>query len=651
VNTTTDKPTSRREPIGYDRREIPEVPAPTYPGERYEALVPDTLDLAERAELALNGMGATLDPALDYLPFGTIHFASRTPLLAHWASADVSCNPKYGQAMAMTRLITGSDRYRTEEQGSRRAMLSRVEDGLYWDRADGRRPWRNIYSISEKLYGKGKDEDFCVVAAAAIMLRAVLSWRELEDNPDLDRVARELAAGMSRIVIRRGDYAYYPEKGGWAEPCSYPRSGWLNTDEPQSATDGAEGDICCYHANQMYALAQWYARSGDREALDLAARLMRLCMQPKFWGGVPDPDLSHRSERLPGHIAACLPDPACTSGGELGHWFSHFHARALTLRGLLEYGRVTGDERVLEFVLRAYEFTLTQGIARLGFVNCMPVMSNMMEGCAAGDLVALGIRLSEAGLGDFWDNVDAVVRNQLMEMQYARADLLEKLAAASKEGYLPDTLHPGQASIEDVICRGLGSFGCGGPTSMSGSVMLCCTGNGSRGIYYAWEGALREDGRKAEVNLLLNRAGRLVDVDSYLPYEGKVAIRVKTARRVAVRIPHWVDARELRATVNGKPADLDWTGRYLEFSGLAAGDAIELAFPVKESAGTYTVAAHTPWETTYSCEFRGSTLVDIAPRDTSPTKYPLYLRDHLRTTAAPMKDVTRFVPNRIITNW
>ena len=63
----------------------------------------------------------------------------------------------------MMRLVSGSDRYTAEEQGTRQAMLSRVEDGLYWDRANPRRPWRNIYSISESLYGKGKDEDFCVV--------------------------------------------------------------------------------------------------------------------------------------------------------------------------------------------------------------------------------------------------------------------------------------------------------------------------------------------------------------------------------------------------------------------------------------------------------------------------------------------------------
>jgi hypothetical protein len=34
-----------------------------------------------------------------------------------------------------------------------------------------------------------------------------------------------------------------------------------------------------------------------------------------------------------------------------------------------------------------------------------------------GDMVGLGIRLSDAGLGDYWDDVDAVVRNQLVEQQ------------------------------------------------------------------------------------------------------------------------------------------------------------------------------------------------------------------------------------------
>jgi hypothetical protein len=47
---------------------------------------------------------------------------------------------------------------------------------------------------------------------------------------------------------------------------------------------------------------------------------------------------------------------------------------------------------------------------------------------------------------------------------------------------------------------------------------------------------------EAKVNLLLKRASKLFDVNSHLPYEGKVVIRNKWARRIYVCIPSWVDA-------------------------------------------------------------------------------------------------------------
>ena len=37
------------DPIGYISPQIPECEMPPFRGERYEAMVPDTLDLAERA--------------------------------------------------------------------------------------------------------------------------------------------------------------------------------------------------------------------------------------------------------------------------------------------------------------------------------------------------------------------------------------------------------------------------------------------------------------------------------------------------------------------------------------------------------------------------------------------------------------------------
>jgi len=47
------------DPIGYINPKIPEVHLPPYKGEKYEATVPDTLDLAERARIAINALTET----------------------------------------------------------------------------------------------------------------------------------------------------------------------------------------------------------------------------------------------------------------------------------------------------------------------------------------------------------------------------------------------------------------------------------------------------------------------------------------------------------------------------------------------------------------------------------------------------------------
>lgn len=275
-----------------------------------------------------------------------------------------------------------------------------------------------------------------------------------------------------------------------------------------------------------------------------------------------------------------------------------------------------------------------------------------MGGCALGDLVALAIRLSDAGLGDWWDDADAIVRNHLVEGQLVDAAALQRVAEASAGKEAP-AFRPGEASRDRVIERSLGisarlSTPAGIPRPWS---MLCCTGNGTQGLYYAWEAAVREDGDTARVNLPVNRASALLDVDSWLPYEGRVVVRTRGARRVSVRIPGRVERRSLRADVPGRPVRLDRAGNILVFDGLSPGDAVDLRFPVPLSTARFTVNANSDAEKACTCTFRGSTCVEVSPRDDAPTTYPLYRRGHLRGDRAPMKSVERFVPQRVVRDW
>jgi len=350
-------------------------------------------------------------------------------------------------------------------------------------------------------------------------------------------------------------------------------------------------------------------------------------------------------------------DPPMMAGNEIGHVDSHFHARAIALRGLLEYGIAAGDSRVIDFVRTSYEQMRHYGIHEIGFHPCWPNMGRItMEGCFLGDLVALTVRMSETGIADYWEDADRVIRNHLVEAQYIRKDHLERVASSAEprqeryvdgvQQFTSDSItHPGQMCDDRVLDRTVGLFASYlTPDSSTGRIMQCCTANAARGIYYAWESITRQMGEDAEVNLLLNRAAPWLDVESHLPYEGRAVIRNKTARRIDVRIPAWVDRRALCCTVNGQPHAPHVAGNRAVFDNLTPGDAIELQFPVKEWRIVRTAHARTAEETAYTIDFRGNTVVDISPTSDSPTVYPMYERDHLKQAGtAPAKRVCRGV--------
>ena len=616
-------------------------------GERYEATVPDTLDLADRAALALNGLGGSLNPDVGYEQYFWVRYAANPAYMYHWAF-DPTCDPKFAESFPLMRAACGSDLHEEAERGLMTTLLSRLsdEDGLYYASYSDKRPW---HSLGHEGYEQST-EDMSNVSGNARMLRAMVTWHERSGDEAWAERIRALVGGLDRIAIHvpgahspSDDYAYYPD-GGAGEAFNYPKSGWKDTTEPVGEHEGGEGAVTAYQGHQVQGLARWYAVSGDDEALELARKLTNFIIKPRFWQGDPDPVL--------------------VAGGEQGHFDSHFHARAIPLRGILEYATVANDDRVKEFVRRSYEYARMFAIPRIGWAPTggpKHYGGNIggCEGCYLGDLVALGVRLTDAGLGDYWDDVDCVVRNHLVEAQFSDAEQLKAVSAASPprpwdiEGQGFEPVFPGQSTEDNVIERTLGTFaGWAGITAVIKPwVMQCCTGNGTQGLYYAWESIVRcTDGKNAQVNLLLNRASPWLDVESHLPYDGKVVIRNKTAERVSVRLSSWIDRRAVRCDVGGKAREPFRVGNYLVFDRLKPTDVVTLQFPVVEETISYTALARA-WrlETVHKCTFRGNTLVDISPRDEAPMNYSLYQRDHMRKGGpAPKKTVARFAAEPLV---
>ena len=71
-------------PIEYIRENIPIFDIPPYKGQRYEAFVPDTLDIQERAALAVNGLTGPTDPEKDFMLYFITWFRCQVYWIMLW---------------------------------------------------------------------------------------------------------------------------------------------------------------------------------------------------------------------------------------------------------------------------------------------------------------------------------------------------------------------------------------------------------------------------------------------------------------------------------------------------------------------------------------------------------------------------------------
>ena len=335
--------------------------------------------------------------------------------------------------------------------------------------------------------------------------------------------------------------------------------------------------------------------------------------------------------------------------GRQDHW--HFHLGCVALMAVCEYGYAADDREVLERVDACYRWLREMGDPLVGFYpeylpgyeTYLERQGNTVEICEVADMVFLALYLTRAGIGDYWDDVDRWMRNMYAEGQMLSADFLDRIP----ESYFrTEPLSKPHMVTENVAEQSAGSFfgwmrandGLAieqteeGPKLKAQSIMHCCTGNGARTLYFVWDSIVTKEADEVRVNLLLNRASEWLDVDSYLPVEGKVVLHIKDAPRVSVRIPEWCDPADVSASVGDRPRRTVVQGRSVRVGWLNPGDEVVLRFPVPERWIPRVIG-----EMPYKLTLRGSNVVDIEPEGVG---YPLYKN---QPTGKLVKK-TRFVP-------
>jgi len=335
-------------------------------------------------------------------------------------------------------------------------------------------------------------------------------------------------------------------------------------------------------------------------------------------------------------------------GEEKGKYGGHFHAHTNCLLAFVECGTAAKDQELLDFAKMSYEYARGPRAYASTLTGFFPEFLGPeypnSEGCPVADMVALAVMLSRDGVGDYWDDADRWLRNYFSEIQLSpeQGVCLDQLSR--KQPQLDEI--PYHASSDRTTERNIGAFaGWPAPNDWIHHIGIqhCCTGNGARAIYYAWESILKFNEGNLKINLLLNRASPWADIYSSIPYEGKVEVKIKQdCKSVAVRMPEWIKPGDeaVKCEVGGKSIPFKWDGRYINLGSADAGKKIVVTFPIEEKTVKEKIAG-----TEYTLVLRGNAVVQMDPKGPN---CPLYQREHMRTSQTPWHKTNRFVSHELI---
>lgn len=421
-----------------------------------------------------------------------------------------------------------------------------------------------------------------------------------EKNPCWLKIAEMAVNNLQTAFVHEGDYCFLLDNDGKMA------TGWDAT----------------FRGWTLQGLVRLYTATCSNDALTLASKLARY---------LKDHALVFDSN---GRFLARHPSD---NGPAL-----HFHHNGNTMVALSEYALATQDLEFASFVKKGYEYAISIGWPIVGFfpeyIHDWPDSRSYIdcETCCTVDMIMLAINLSLLGVGDYWDDVDRFVRNQFDEMQMKSGEWIKHIA----ETY-PSSPVGNEEEGDLVAERVVGSFSgwaltndfiaSDGEPFVSG----CCTGNGVRAIAYVWDKMLEYEKGRMKIHLLFNRPSPWAEINSCIPYEGRIDVIIKVPLDLQIRIPEWTKTEEIKCTVNGHERGLTFQGRYAQIGPVDAGQMATITFPINEH-GIDTTIGDLP----YSLIVKGNDVVEIQPPG---QRSPFYQRAKYRENKARWVNRERFI--------
>ncbi|MFA5865824.1 MAG: hypothetical protein WC975_14215 [Phycisphaerae bacterium] len=560
-------------------------------------------DIPERIRMGYEFLVGNLDQRFDYFPTFTTILTPNNPMARHDFPDFGDLTSRYLEGLYLARNMIGS---RVDGQILNRlenlfVSFFRHEDGLNY-RPPVDHPF--FSELGKKPYQADIAEGF---EQSRVMLTLVTWYLYTRDSEVRDRMDK-LIEGIRTKAVHKDNYMYFTRPG-------FPPGFRPSPEESPYLQQ------LYFAGTQIQPLIKWYEITGSELALDTARRLYHFLTRDFFYFG---PDGSFQALDV-------------VPPGSWDRINGHTHSRLGTIAGLLKYGNVLSDQDAIAFGKQSFDWFYRNYCLQSGwcpeFLGRFPIEQEGCETCTLMDLIFCCLELCAAGYESYWDIIERVFRNQLLEQQITDTTFLGTSDLPRGDVFQEYPVRPGDL---------LGAFGgwCGvndfiGANPSGWRLMNCCSPSGIKAIYLAWHNAIQFHDGRLQINLLLSRRSKYADVISFDPVAGRVEVKPHRNCILTIRLPDWVEKDQVHLEVNGKHRPIVWQRFSLVVGAVGPNEKVVVAYPLRkiktiEKAGSIQ----------YTMDWIGNTVMDVSP----PGRFaPLYQRKDLRSKIDDIKQPD-FVP-------
>lgn len=284
----------------------------------------------------------------------------------------------------------------------------------------------------------------------------------------------------------------------------------------------------------------------------------------------------------------------------------HVHSITSSLSGITDYAIQTGDTTMLAQCMRIMErgvpaYHSSWGWGDEVFPDHPANLAGRGEINQTGDVVRTALLLGAVGHPEYYEMAERWLRGMLLPTQHREDEL---------RAYMHDTANPESDAKRDVIRRSVGGYAMQLPNDRMREgdwpiTTLDITSGAVHALAACYAQRVTKDGDACYVNLLFDYDDPEIQIESSLPFEGRIDFRMNNSGILRIRIPQWVDRDSLRVTVDGATAPLVIHEGYLNIHGQSG--AVGFDVPCR-------VEKETVDNTEYTTTWVGNQIVDITPR-------------------------------------